>query len=103
MKKFPQGLAAFFAAQLFLVLPAACYSGEDFTVCHLDPAGDNYLSLRTCGSTRCAEIMRLKPGTIVTSLEPYAVRGWREVIVRRGLDDDYSGPRGWVFQKYICP
>ncbi len=39
----------------------------------------------------------------MVSLEPYAVKGWREVIVLRSLQDQsYSGPRGWVYSKYIC-
>ncbi len=79
------------------------YSGEDFVVCRLNPAGDNFLSLRTCGSTKCRETRRLKPGTFLTSMEPYGTRGWREVIVKRNFQDEsYSGPRGWVYSKYIC-
>ncbi len=85
------------------ISPALAYSGEDFVVCRLNPAGDNYLSLRTCGSTRCQEIRRLGPGTYLISLEPYAVKRWREVIVKRHANDDsYSGPSGWVYTKYIC-
>jgi hypothetical protein len=56
---------------------AQAYSGEVFVVCRLNPAGDNYLSLRTCGSTKCREIRRLGPGTYLDSMEPYAVRRWR--------------------------
>jgi len=83
--------------------PAQAYSGEDFFVCHLNPYGDNFLSLRTCGSSRCREIMRLGPGTSLSTLEPYTVKGWRQVIVRRAPNDEsYSGPSGWVYSKYIC-
>ncbi len=82
---------------------AFAYSGEDFVVCRLNPAGDNYLSLRTCGSARCQEIRRLGPGTFLISLEPYAVKRWREVIVKRhAQDESYTGPSGWVYSKYIC-
>ena len=82
---------------------ALAYSGEDFVVCRLNPAGDNYLSLRTCGSTKCHEKRRLGPGTFLISLEPYAVKRWREVIVKRhAQDESYSGPSGWVYSKYIC-
>ena len=84
--------------------PAQAYSGEVFVVCHLNPYGDNFLSLRSCGSSRCREIMRLGPGTVLDTMEPYTVRGWRQVIVRLSPNDDsYSGPKGWVYSKYICP
>lgn len=83
--------------------PALAYSGEDFVVCRLNPAGDNYLSLRTCGSSRCKEIRRLGTGTFLVTLEPNAVNGRRDVIVKRhAQDNSYSGPSGWVYSKYIC-
>ena len=96
-------LLLLFVAGLAFPTPALSYSGEDFVVCRLNPNGDNYLSLRTCGSTKCREIRRLGPGTFLISLEPYAVRRWREVIVKRhAQDESYSGPKGWVYSKYIC-
>lgn len=83
---------------------ALAYSGEYFVTCNLDPYDDNFLALRACGSTRCPEIARLGPDTFMISTEPYGERGWREVIVLRNLQDQsYSGPRGWVYSKYICP
>ncbi len=99
---------ALFAAVLALsgtgaAAPVLAYSGEDYVVCRLNPAGDNYLSLRTCGSSKCREIMRLGPGTFLSTMEPYTVRGWRQVIVKRNAQDEsYSGPDGWVYSKYIC-
>ncbi len=86
-----------------IAAPVLAYSGEDYVVCRLNPAGDNYLSLRACGSSNCRELMRLGPGTFLSTMEPYAVRGWRQVIVKRNAQDEsYSGPDGWVFSKYIC-
>jgi len=83
--------------------PALAYSGEDYFVCRLNPAGDNFLSLRSCGSSRCPEIMRLGPGTSLSTMEPYTLKGWRQVIVKRSpQDESYSGPDGWVYSKYIC-
>ena len=82
---------------------ALAYSGEYFVTCNLDPYGDNFLSLRTCGSSRCPEIARLGPDTFMISTDPYGERGWRQVIVLNSLQDQsYSGPRGWVYSKYIC-
>ncbi len=96
--------AAIFAAlTLGSTLPSSAYSGEEYVVCYLNPAGDNYLSLRSCGATKCYEIMRLGPGTYLSSMEPYAEKGWREVIVKKNANDEsYSGPKGWVYSKYIC-
>ncbi|PLX35608.1 MAG: hypothetical protein C0605_09235 [Hyphomicrobiales bacterium] len=91
------------AALLWLGLTAGAqaYSGEVLRVCGLDPYGDNFLSLRSCGSSRCREIGRLGPGTQVLTLEPYG--RWREVLLQayRG-DNNFSGGRGWVFGKYLC-
>ncbi len=82
---------------------ANAYSGEYFVTCNLNPQGDNFLALRSCGSSKCRMMRKLGPGTFMVSLEPYAVKGWREVIVLRSLQDQsYSGPRGWVYSKYIC-
>jgi hypothetical protein len=48
-------------------------------------------------------IMKLGPDTFMTSLEPYNVKGWREVVIMKGLQDEiYSGPSGWVYEKYTC-
>ncbi len=95
-----------FIAQAVLAVgiqAAIAYSGEDFIVCRLNPQGDNYLSLRTCGSSKCDEIMRLGPGSWLLSSEPFAENGWRHVIVRASEhDENYSGPSGWVFARYIC-
>ncbi|MEP3045406.1 MAG: hypothetical protein ABJL55_05745 [Roseibium sp.] len=82
---------------------ALAYSGEQFVTCNLNPQGDNFLALRTCGSSKCQMTHKLGPGTFMLSMEPYDVKGWRQVIVLKSLQDEsYSGPSGWVFSKYIC-
>jgi hypothetical protein len=90
-------LAVAFAGDAF------AYSGESFVTCKLNPKGDNFLALRTCGSSKCEMTRKLGPGTFMLSLEPKAVKGWREVMVVKSLEDEsYSGPTGWVSAKYIC-
>ncbi len=87
-----------------LTTPLIAYSGEDYSVCKLNSKGENYLSLRLCGSTKCTVIMRLGPGYMLTSLEPNGENGWREVVTRGYAQDDTgSGIKGWVHEKYICP
>ena len=83
---------------------AWAYSGENYIVCRLNPRGDNFLSLRSCGASRCQEIMRLGPDTPLRSLEPFGTRGWREVQVLPSLDAPEMGgyQTGWVFEKFIC-
>ncbi|SFJ36031.1 hypothetical protein [Celeribacter neptunius] len=84
--------------------PAIPYSGEYFVTCRLDPNGDNFLALRECTGSGCDRIMKLPPDTFLLSMEPDTGSGWRDVIVLKGLQDEsYSGPRGWVYDKYICP
>ncbi|SFN91031.1 hypothetical protein SAMN04488056_102372 [Cohaesibacter marisflavi] len=97
--------SCFLAMGGLLATPAQSYDGELFVVCGLNPYGDNFLSLRTCGSTRCTEIMRLGPDTPLRTWEPYGERGWRQVDVLPYLDAPHSGryPAGWVFERYICP
>ena len=98
-------LSGCIAPSTFEIIPAQAYDGELFVVCGLNPRGDNYLSLRACGSTRCAEIMRLGPDTPLRSWEPWDEGGWRHVDVLPYLDAVHGGNyvSGWVFQKYICP
>ncbi len=82
---------------------ASAYSGENFVTCNLDPNGDNFLALRSCGSSKCQMTKKLGPDTFLLTMEPNSVKGWREVIVIKGLQDQsYSGPDGWVYDKYIC-
>ena len=82
---------------------AVAYSGENYVVCNLNPDGDNFLALRTCGSSKCAMTQKLAPDTFLLTMNPTAEEHWREVIVLKGLQDDsYSGPSGWVYDKYIC-
>ena len=82
---------------------ADAYSGEDYVVCNLDPNGDNFLALRSCGSSKCEMLQKLGPGTFLLTMDPDSENGWRAVIVKTSLDDEsYSGPNGWVYDKYIC-
>lgn len=86
-----------------LVSPANAYSGEVFTVCRLNPNGDNFLALRQCGSSSCEMTGKLGPGTFLLTFEPYDENGWRHITVMKNIDDmSNSGPSGWVYSKYIC-
>jgi len=81
----------------------SAYSGENYVVCKLNPNGDNFLALRSCGSTKCRIVRKLPPDTFLLTMEPYAEKHWREVMVVNGLQDQsYSGATGWVYDKYIC-
>lgn len=96
-------LFAFLAMAFGFAGSVLAYSGEHYVTCNLNPRGDNFLALRTCGSTKCRMTHKLGPGTFMLSVDPFAVRGWRQVIVLRSLQDQsYSGPTGWVYSKYIC-
>lgn len=82
---------------------AEAYDGEQFVVCKLNPQGDNFLALRSCGSTSCNMIRKLGPDTFVITMEPYATNGWRQVIVQQNSQGwTYAGVSGWVYGKYIC-
>ncbi|RYH07916.1 hypothetical protein [Tropicimonas sp. IMCC6043] len=85
-------------------LTARAYSGEILVTCRLNPQGDNFLALRNCGSTRCAMLAKLGPDSFMLTLEPYAIKGWRQVIVLDGPQDQtLDGPAGWVYEEYACP
>ena len=90
-------------ALILLTSPALAYDGEQYVVCKLNPEGENFLALRACASTSCEILQKLTPGTFVITMEPESADNWREVIVQRGIDDwTYSGPNGWVYDRYIC-
>jgi len=72
--------------QFFANSTAAEYVGG------LDPAGDNYLSLRKGPGSKYEEIRQLPPGTFLTIVERRAA--WRKVRLEGGAE-------GWVFGKYI--
>lgn len=93
-----------FASVALLAGSALAYDGEVYTVCKLDPKGDNYLSLRSCPSSKCREKLRLRPGQFVLTIDPSPERGWRAVFVMRDINDEraYEGPQGFVSNKYIC-
>ncbi|MCP5038906.1 MAG: hypothetical protein GY945_15040 [Rhodobacteraceae bacterium] len=98
-------LKAAFAALLLAGSAGAvqAYDGEQFVVCKLNPNGDNFLALRTCGATSCKMISKLGPGTFVITMEPYETNGWREIIVQSHIEDwSYGGRSGWVYGRYIC-
>ncbi|PCH45414.1 MAG: hypothetical protein COC23_07415 [Hyphomicrobiales bacterium] len=82
---------------------AHAYSGEVYTVCKLDPNGDNFLAFRSCSSSKCRMKRKLKSGQFLLTHEPKGVKGWREVLLMKNLQDNsYAGQSGWVFAKYIC-
>lgn len=79
------------------------YSGEVYAVCKLDPNGDNFLALRRCPSSECQMIRKLGPGTFLHTMNPSSEGRWREVIVKRNIQDEsYTGVSGWVYDRYIC-
>ena len=88
------------ALGLFSGAMARAWDGEWFRVCRLNPRGDNYLSLRTCPSTRCREIFQMGPGTRLEALDPYVVRGWRHVKIEPHQPG--AGMEGWAFGRYLC-
>ncbi len=91
------------ALAVAMLVPSAstlAYDGEYFRVCRLNPYGDNYLSLRTCPSTRCREIFRMGPGTEVISINPDPVRGWWEIEIQPGQPGE--GLVGWAYGRYLC-
>lgn len=92
------------AATMLAGGPGVAYDGEVYTVCKLDPRGDNYLSLRSCRSSRCAEKRRLRPGQFVWTEEPFSEGGWRAVILMKDVNDWHprNGLRGFVYERYIC-
>lgn len=95
-------LVATFIAMCTAVVVFA-YDGEQYVTCRLDPNGDNFLALRSCGSADCTMLKKLGPGTFVITTEPTGTDGWRPVIVQTDMQDwSYAGPSGWVFEKYIC-
>ena len=84
-------LRAALAVCMLLLLAAALPARADY-VTGLNPAGDNYLSLRDGPGAGYREIVRMGPDTIVTVLER---RGdWRRVR----LED---GTTGWASGRYI--
>ena len=96
-------LTCVLAACLGMAGGVHAYSGEQYVTCGLDPNGDNFLALRSCGSSKCQMLQKLGPGTFMITLEPKGTKGWREVIVQRHVEDwSYEGPKGWVYEKYIC-
>ncbi len=97
-------LAMAIALLLGLTPPSIAYDGELYTVCKLDPNGDNFLAIRSCPSSRCRMLAKLPPGTFLWTYEPYSEKGWRHVGVMRHFDDQYTphGPSGYVFDQYIC-
>ena len=96
------GAAIFVAGLVIAATNAMAFSMDEATVCRLDPYGDNYLSLRSCRSTRCREIRRGPPRTRLLLLEPAG--RWYQVQLQayRG-DRNYDGIGGFVYGRYVCP
>lgn len=103
MKTFKTVLATLTTLAAVSATSLWAYSGEVYAVCKLDPNGDNFLALRSCASSKCHLIQKLGPGTFLHTLEPTSEGRWRNVIVKRNIQDEsYSGPSGWVYDGYIC-
>ena len=83
------------ALTLVFVVPAQAYAPDVFSVCGLDPNGDNFLALRAGPGSSHAMLARLGPGTVVMDWER---RGnWYRVSV-----GDVNGTEGWVYAAYLC-
>ena len=61
--------------------------------CRLNPRGDNYLSLRSYGSTSARELDRMGPNTRVMFLERSG--SWYKIRTSYGRV-------GWAYSKYLC-
>lgn len=83
---------------------AHAYSGDGYEACHLNPKGDNFLSLRTGPGSRYPVLMKLGPGSVVESRgEPEG--NWLPVVVEAANGKTYLRklPAGFVHMKYLCP
>jgi uncharacterized protein YraI len=76
-----------------LALGATAISADAAFVCHLNPYGDNFLSLRTGPGSGFAEIQRLGPHTGLSILGGEGP--WLRVQTEHGSV-------GWVFSDYVC-
>jgi hypothetical protein len=84
---------------------ALAYSGEAFTVCRLDPDGDNFLALREGPNSKSRILAKLGPATFLESQDFKDTNGFRPVIVLKGPTDWHPAgkrPTGWVYSKFIC-
>ncbi len=70
-------------------------------ICRLNRSGDNFLSMRTCASTRCREIRRLGPG-IRIALRARRGAWWKIQLRSSNNDRNYLGSVGYAYGKYIC-
>jgi SH3-like domain-containing protein len=77
----------------FMLACASIGTANAAYVCRLNPYGDDFLSLRKCPKTKCAEMLRLGPGTDVDVLDSSGK--WRKVRLN-------NGAVGWVSGKYLC-
>lgn len=101
-KTFKRGLAL--AMALTIGAAAWAYSGEFYVTCNLDPAGDNWLALKSAPNLSAQRIAKLGPGTFLRTWDPEPVGKWRQVSVVAAPDDmaEITGPSGWVYTDYIC-
>lgn len=99
-----QQLALAALATATLALAAHAYSGEEYTVCNLDPNGDNWLALKAAPNINSQRIAKLGPGTPLLTWDPEPVGKWRQVTVMnsRAQMYDFSDLSGWVHTDYIC-
>lgn len=83
---------------------SAAYSGASFEVCRLDPAGDNFLALRTGPGSSHSMVMQLSPGSVVEARGDQRGK-WLQVVVEQANGQTYLRdlPRGYVYTDYLCP
>ncbi|SFG55414.1 hypothetical protein SAMN04488020_102524 [Palleronia marisminoris] len=90
---------------IWLGASAHAFSGYGFTVCRLDPNGDNFLALRTGPGSGNPMIMRLPPGTLVEERGSPTNGKWLPVVVQQTPQQVYlrDMPSGYVWGDYLCP
>ncbi|KUJ88521.1 MAG: hypothetical protein XD36_0969 [Halomonas sp. 54_146] len=89
---------------LMLGASAFAFSGQGYSVCRLDPNGDNFLALRSGPGAEHPIIMRLPPDTVVEERGD-STNGWLPIVVERTPQHTYLRdlPSGYVWVDYLCP
>lgn len=90
---------------LMLGTSAHAVSEKAFSVCRLDPNGDNFLALRSGPSSNNPIIMRLPPGTVVEERGSPTNGKWLPVVVEHTPQQQFLRdlPSGYVWGDYLCP
>lgn len=93
-------------AFLLMLGPSAyAFSGDGYSVCRLDPSGDNFLALRSGPGAEHPIIMRLPPDTVVEERGNPTNGKWLPVVVEQTPQHTYLRdlPSGYVWADYLCP